>query len=152
MKDKKDITLFERYLTGEIGIEFKSCLYFFAQLFFYCVYRLCTGRTEAGILHMGEMILACYIICYMQVYLFGNFDEADTLGLKEIAGMLICTVLYTVLSFVCKWFEGNIWVILGFAAYIIVVYICIFLIYKIKRKIDDKKLNEDLKMFQTGRR
>ena len=152
MKDKKGITLFERYLTGEIGIEFKACLYFFTQLFFYCVFRLCTGRTEAGILHMGEMIFACYIICYLQVYLFGNFDEADACGLKEIAGMLICTAVYTGLSFVCKWFEGSILLSLGFAAYVIFVYICTFLIYKIKRKIDDKKLNEDLKMFQSGRR
>ena len=152
MEDKKKPTLFERYLTKEIGIEFKACLYFFTQLFFYSVFRLCTGRTEASIPHMAEMIFACYIIGYIQVYLLWNFDEADSLGLKEIAGMLICTALYTGLSFLCKWFEGNIWVTLGFAAYIILAYICTFLVYKVKRNIDDKKLNEDLKMFQSGRR
>ena len=30
----KKPTLWERYLTKEIGIEFKACLYFFALLFF----------------------------------------------------------------------------------------------------------------------
>ena len=152
MKDKKKITLFERILTREIGIEFKACLYFFTQLFFYSVFRLCTGRTDAEILHMAEMIFACYIICYIQVYLLWDFDEADNLGFKEIAGMLICTAIYTGLSFVCKWFEGNFRVYAGFAAYVIFTYICAFLVYKVKRKIDDKKLNEDLKMFQSGRR
>lgn len=33
MKDKKKLSLWELYLTKEIGIEFKSCLYFFAFLF-----------------------------------------------------------------------------------------------------------------------
>ena len=27
--DKKKVSLWERYLTKEIGIEFKACLYFF---------------------------------------------------------------------------------------------------------------------------
>ncbi len=34
MSDKRKTTLWERYLTTEIGIEFKACLYFFAILFF----------------------------------------------------------------------------------------------------------------------
>ena len=151
MKDKQHISLWERYLTREIGIEFKACLYFFALLFFYSVYRLCTGRTEAGILHMAEMIFACYVMGYLQVYIFRNFDEADRLGAWEIAGMLICTALYAVLSALLGWFDGRIAVTIGMAAYILVTYFCVFLIYKTKREIDDKKLNEDLKLFQSGR-
>ena len=143
------VTLWERYLTREIGIEFKACLYFFAVLFFYSVFRICTGRFEAGILHMAEMIFACYLIGYLQVYVFWDFDEADTLGNKELFGMACCTFIYTALSFFLKWFDGKLLVSLGFAAYMIVSYICVFLIYKSKRKIDDKKLNEDLRLFQS---
>ena len=77
MDGKKKISLWEAYLTREIGIEFKACLYFFAILFFYCVYRLINGSREAGILEMAEMIVTCYIIGYIQVYVFGNFDEAE---------------------------------------------------------------------------
>ena len=58
-------SLWERYLTKEIGIEFKACLYFYALLFFYCVYRVCVGSTVAEILHMAEMIFLTYIVGYV---------------------------------------------------------------------------------------
>ncbi|WP_026516110.1 DUF3021 family protein [Butyrivibrio sp. MC2021] len=149
MKDKKKTTLWERYLTKEIGIEFKACLYFFAILFFYSMYRICIGSLEASIIHMAEMIFACYIIGYVQVYLLWNFDEADSVGAKEIAGVIICTAIYSLLSYFLRWFDKNIYVTLGLAAYVLVTYICVILIYKTKRNIDDKKLNEDLALFKT---
>ena len=62
MKDKKRVSLWERYLTKEIGIEFKACLYFFAMLFFYCMYRVCIGQYYASILHMAEMIFLTYAV------------------------------------------------------------------------------------------
>ena len=150
MKDKKKLSLWELYLTKEIGIEFKSCLYFFAFLFFYCVYRVCLGIYDASILHMTELIFTCYIIGYIQVYLLWNYDEADRLGLKEAFGMIGCTAVYCIISYVFNWFAKDLLVTLLFAAYILLVYFCVYLIYKYKRKIDDKKLNEDLKFFQTS--
>ena len=149
MKNNEKTTLWERYLTKEIGIEFKACLYFFAILFFYCMYRILTGSLDASIIHMAEMIFACYIIGYIQVYLLWNFDEADTVGVREIAGVAICTLIYSLLSHFLGWFDGNIYVTLGLAAYLIVTYVCVILIYKTKRNIDDKKLNEDLALFKT---
>ena len=146
---KKKISLWELYLTKEIGIEFKSCLYFFAFLFFYCVYRMLNGIFDASILHMTEQIFTCYIIGYIQVYLFNNFDEADSLKGKEFAGMAICTFLYCAVSDVGKWFDRSILVTLLFAAYVLLTYLCVFLIYKSKRQIDDKILNEELRLFQT---
>ena len=150
MSKKNKLTLWERYLTKEIGIEFKACLYFFAILFFYCMYRLVLGIYDAGMLHMAEMILSAYIIGYLQVYVFWNFDEADTLGGREWLGIGVCTVIYSLLSYFLKWFDKNIWVTVGFAVYVVVMYICVFFIYKSKRRIDDKKLNEDLRLFQAG--
>ena len=149
MKNNEKTTLWERYLTKEIGIEFKACLYFFAILFFYCMYRILTGSLDASIIHMAEMIFACYIIGYIQVYLLWNFDEADAVGVREIAGVAICTLIYSLLSHFLGWFDGNIYVTLGLAAYLIVTYVCVILIYKTKRNIDDKKLNEDLALFKT---
>lgn len=148
-KDKSRVTLWELYLTKEIGIEFKACLYFFAILFFYCVVRLIGGSFVAEMLHMLEMILACYVIGYIQVYLLWNFDEADTLGGKEILGIAVCTVIYSVLSYVFKWFDRSLLATMIFAAYILLCYVCVFFIYKSKRYIDDKKLNEDLRIFQS---
>ena len=149
MNNNKKPTLWELYLTKEIGIEFKACLYFFALLFFYCMYRIINGVYDASILHMAELIFTCYIIGYIQVYLLWNFDEADSLGGKEVLGIVICTVIYTFLSWLLNWFDKSIMVSLLFGAYILLVYFCVYLIYKWKRIIDDKKLNEDLKLFQT---
>ncbi|MBQ9867291.1 MAG: DUF3021 family protein [Lachnospiraceae bacterium] len=148
MDDRNKLKLWERYLTKEIGIEFKACLYFFAVLFFYCVYRLVNGVHEAGILHMTEMILSCYIIGYIQVYLFDNFDESDSFKARHWLGVVCCTLAYTLLSYFLAWFDKKLWLSLGFAAYILLVYFCVFLIYRSKRRIDDKILNEELKLFQ----
>ena len=149
MKERKRVSLWELYLTKEISIEFKACLYFFAFLFFYCMYRVIGGVYDASILHMTELILACYIIGYIQVYLLWNFDEADKLGEKEILGIALCTAVYTAISWLFNWFDKNIIATVLFAAYILLVYFCVYLVYKYKRIIDDKKLNEDLKLFQT---
>ena len=149
MKDKKRVTLWELYLTKEIGIEFKACLYFFSILFFYCVYRMIGGSFVADILHMTEMIFTCYIIGYLQVYVLWNFDEADEFGLKVCIGTAICTLIYCGISYLFSWFDKNLLVTGLFAIYIIVVYLCVFLIYKSKRIIDDKRLNEDLRLFQS---
>ena len=149
MKKDSGLTLWERYLTKEIGIEFKACLYFFAILFFYCVYRMLQSTFDAEILHMAEMIVTCYIIGYIQVYLFDNFDEADAIGIRECVGMAVCTLLYCLVSYFGGWFEKKIAVTLILAAYILITYLCVFLVYRSKRMIDDKKLNEELRLFQT---
>ena len=117
MKEDKNLSFWERYLTNEIGIEFKACLYFFAILFFYCVYR---------------------VIC-----------EADELKGREIAGITVCTLIYCALSYVFGWFVKNLTATIVFAVYLVIVYLCVFLIYRIKRRIDDKKLNEELKQFKA---
>ena len=149
MREEKKLTLWERYLTKEIGIEFKACLYFFAILFFVCVFRMINGTFSVSIAHMAEMIFTCYIIGYMQVFLFGNFDEADTLGLREYAGVTVCTLLYCGVSVLGGWLDRKVLATLIFAAYILLTYVCVILIYCSKRRIDDKKLNEELKLFQT---
>ena len=147
----KKPSLWERYLTKEIGIEFKACLYFFALLFFYCIYRICTGNVVAEILHMAEMIFLAYLIGYLQVFVLWNFDEADHLGRKECIGIAVCTAIYTVVSYLLKWFDRNLYVTVGFAAYVIFLYVCVYLVYKCRRKIDDKILNADLELFKTRR-
>ena len=128
MKNDRKLTIWEAYLTKEIGIEFKACLYFFAILFFYCCYRMINHTFDASILHMAEMIFTCYIIGYIQVYLFANFDEADRLGTKEITGIVVCTIIYSLVSYFGNWFEKRIVVTLIMAAYILLTYFCVFII------------------------
>ena len=97
---------------------------------------------------MLEMVWTAYILEWVQVLVHCDFDEVDRLGLKEWI-MIVCgSVAYTVAGHFFGWFDGNIAVVLGFGAYMIVSYLCTFWVYAIKRSIDAKMLNSDLKKFQ----
>lgn len=142
------MSLLERYLAVEIGIEFKACLYFFCILFFYSMYRLLCGSMEASILHMGEMIFLTYGMGYIQKYILDNFDEADRWGFREIGFLLLCVGIYTAVSYWGGWFDRRIPATAFYASFMTLAYICGFLVYKVKRTLDAKQLNEDLRVFQ----
>lgn len=146
--EKTKLSLLERYLVVEIGIEFKACIYFFSILFFYSMYRLLCGSMEASILHMGEMIFLTYGMGYLQKYGLADFDEADRLGLKEIAYLLLCAGIYTIVSWLGGWFDRRMSVTILYALFMVLAYVCGFLVYKVKRTLDAKQLNEDLRAFQ----
>lgn len=147
-RDGKKMTLLERYLVVEIAIEFKACIYFFCILFFYSMYRLLGGSREAGILHMGEMILLTYGMGYLQWYVLDRFDEGERLGVRETAYLLLCAGIHTAVSWLGNWFDRGVFITVFFALYMALAYLCGFLVYKIKRVLDAKQLNEDLRAFQ----
>lgn len=147
-KKREKLSLLERYLVVEIGIEFKACLYFFCILFFYSMYRLWCGSMEASILHMAEMIFLTYGMGYFQKYILADFDEADRLGLRETGSLLLCVGIFTAASFLGGWFDRRIPVTVLYALFMVLAYVCGFLVYKVKRALDAKQLNEDLRAFQ----
>lgn len=146
--NKNFLKIFQQYLSKEIGIEFKACLYFFCILFYYSMYRLANGSVNASIIHMAEIIFTTYFMGYAQVYLLSNFDEGDCLRLREIFYIVLCSIIYTAISYVGNWFDRNVYVSIGFVFYMVFAYVCAFWVYKIKRTIDGKFLNDDLKKFQ----
>lgn len=143
---------FQRYLSREIAIEYKACLYFFAFLAFYSIYLLCHKVYAVEILCMVEMIMATYFIGYLQVYLLRNFDEAEQLGKREVLAALVCTGIYTAVSFWCSWFDRNPGVSALFFGYVLFCYLCVYLINKIKRRIDTEQLNDMLEAYKRGGR
>lgn len=145
------VSIWEHYLAKEIGIEFKACLYFFCILFFYSIYRLLGGIYEASIIHMAEMIGMTYVMGYIQVYVLSDFDEGESLRGKEIFYMIFCALIYTGISFLAGWFDRKTGVSICFFVYIIITYLCAFLVYRSKRRIDEKLLNNDLKRFKERR-
>ncbi len=149
--NKKIHNFLESYLTKKIGTEIKCCLTFFLILCFYCVYRWLTGYTQAGIINMLEMVLLAYVLQWIQVLIHSDFDEVDRLGIKEWLLVLLGSFAYAVAAHFLGWFDKNILVDIGFWFYMVVAYLCTFLIYKIKRFIDAKHLNEDLKRFHEHR-
>lgn len=144
----KKMSLLERYLVVEIAIEFKACIYFFSILFFYSTYRLIGGSREADVLHMGEMILLTYGMGYFQRYVLGNFDEGERLGVRETLYLFLCVGIFAAVSYLGNWFGRSALGTVLFALFMVVAYLCGFLVYKLKRVLDAKQLNEDLRAFQ----
>ena len=138
----------KKYLSSEIGIEFKAGLYFFTILFFYCLYRIGQGSFQADIIIMAEMIFVAYVMGYIQVFLLGNFDEGESFGIREGLSSLLCSALYTATSFVLNWYDRSIMATMAFLLYMLFCYICMFLVYKIKRDIDTELLNQELEEFK----
>lgn len=139
----------KRFLYSEIGIEFKACLYFCVILFFYFVYQILQGSLTASIIIMTEMIFTAYFIGYIQVYLLHNFDELEHFGKKEGAFAVICSVVYTLASYLLNWYDKNWLATVLFFCYLLLVYLCVFLIYKIKRDADTIRLNRELEQFKN---
>ena len=138
----------KKYLSSVIGIEFKAGLYFFTILFFYCLYRIGQGSFQADIIIMAEMIFGAYVMGYIQVFLLGNFDEGESFGIREGLSSLLCSALYTVTSFILNWYDRNIMATAAFFFYMLFCYVCMFLVYKIKRDIDTELLNQELEEFK----
>ena len=149
--NKPGISKWESFLAKEIGIEFKACLYFYCILFYYCIYRLTLGSFHADILSMAEMILTTYLMGYLQVYMLSDFDESDTLHAKGWISLIFCSLLYTGVAYLGRWFCLDTAAYVAFFFYMVFAYFCAFLVYKLKRIIDEKHLNQDLKAFQERR-
>ena len=148
MKQSEKRNWFQSYLSKEISIDYKACAYFLCILAFYCVYLMLQGIYKVSILYLAEIFVSTYVIGYIQVYLFWNFDEADHLGTKEILGMLLSVGMYTLAGFFLGWFEKE-WD--WFAIYLIFIFLSIFTVNYMKRKLDTKELNQMLKGFKEGR-
>lgn len=148
MHKKKQGEGFRKYLETEVQVEYKACLYFFAILFFYCCYLLLQGVYAARILYMAEMIFCTYIIGYIQICLLGNFDEAEHFGGREFLSAAGCTAAYTLVSYLCGWFDKRPDATAWFAAFLLFGYACLFLVNKIKRGADTKRLNRLLVRYQ----
>ena len=148
---KKIWSFIEQYLTRKIGAEIKCCLTFLLIVTYYCIYRWICGFTQAGIIHMLQMVMVAYVLQWIQVLLHSDFDEVDRLSMKEWLLIMIGSAVYTLAGYLFGWFDGNIVVVIGFGVYMIVAYLCTFWVYAIKRAIDAKMLNNDLKQFKERR-
>ena len=145
LKDK-----LKRVLSNEIAIEYKASLYTLCIMVFYCIYLLCCGIYSADIFFLLQTFCTAYVIVYIQYYLLENPDEAERLGLSRLLGILCCVLLYTVMSYFWNWFDRNLFVTTLFFVYMINIYLCVFLVNKIKRVIDTNRLNHLLTEFKKG--
>ena len=152
MKDAKrklDIVIF---MAKEAGIELKAALYFWCILFFYSAFRMLQGNWEAEIIHLFQMIFTTYVMGYLQMYVFSNFDEGERFTGKSFLYSVICSAIYTVVAYTFCWFDASYGALAIFFCYILLAYLCAWWMYKVKRIGDTKVLNADLKAFQERSR
>ena len=145
---KKIIQIFKIYLRHEIDIDFKACTYFFCMTFFYSMAQLWRGVYSVRLLTLAEILAANYVICYVQTYLFHDFDESDSFGRNEIIGITVCTGLYLAASWLFHWFDKSMAVTALYGAFVVLCYICVILCYIVKRRLDTKKLNHLLEAYK----
>lgn len=138
----------KKFIFLEIGIEIKACLYFSVILFYYLMYQILQGSFYASIVLMIEMVLTAYAMNYVQVYLLKNFDEAEKFDIKVTLLSIICAAVYTAISYLLSWYDRSVIATAGFFAYMLLCYLCVFLIYKIRRDIDTRELNQELEAFK----
>ena len=142
---------FRKYLSYEIAIDIKTCIYFFMILFYYFTWQIIRGSLTADIVLMVEMLASAYVMGYIQMYLLGNFDEAEKLGKGEWLKIVLGSLTYAVASYALTWFARNLIATVLFFLYMVLCYGCIFLTYKIKRDIDTTQLNRELEQFKKGK-
>lgn len=94
------------------------------------------------------MIGLTYAMGYVQMYLLSNFDEGYHVGKRGLLYAVLCSLFYTGISFLCKWFDQSRAVSVGFFFYMLLIYGCAFLVYRSKREIDERLLNDELRAFQ----
>ncbi|MCM1038476.1 MAG: DUF3021 domain-containing protein [Roseburia sp.] len=139
----------KKFLSLEIGIEIKACLYFAIILFYYFLYCILQGSFYASIPQMAEIVLTAYAMSYLQVYVLKNFDEAERFDKNVTIMSVLCSAIYTTVSYALSWFDKNRTATLCFFAYMLLTYTCVFLIYKLKRDIDTALLNRELEHFKN---
>ncbi len=142
----------KKFISLEIAIEIKACLYFGMILFFYFVFRVWRGSFTADIIQMTEMVLTAYVMNYLQVYVMHNFDEAEQFGVSVIIQCIVCSSLYAMASFFFGWYERIKAVSAGFFLYMLLSYLCTFFIFKIRRDLDTSRLNQELEDFKNRKK
>lgn len=138
----------EKLLAAEIGIEFKAALYFYSIMFFYFGYKIISGTFYADIVILIEMVVCTYIMGFVQVFMLGNFDEAEKITWKEIIKAVVCSLVYTSVSYLGAWFDRGIAVTVIFFFFVMIFYGCTYWLYSVKRTVSTKELNIELEAFK----
>ncbi len=138
----------EKFIAAEIGIEFKAALYFYSIMFFYFAFQFITGSRQAEIIILLEMVAATYAIGYIQVFLLGNFDEAEQFTWIEALKIIGCSLLYTGLSWLLGWFDRQPFYTALFFVFMLIFYGCTCWLYAVRRQVTTRELNQELDAFK----
>lgn len=138
----------EKFLSNEMEIEQKAPLYCYTIMFFYFAYRLWAGSFSASVAVLVEIICLTYGMGFVQLYLLHNFDEAGQFTWKVALKMLLCSLIYTAVSWLGGWFDRNVIVTAVYFIFMLLCYGCVYWFYSVKRTITTKQMNAELTAFK----
>jgi len=139
----------DKFFLSEIGIEFKAALYFYSMLFFYMGSRLIDGSRQMEIFTVLQMMAATYVMAFVQVFLLGNFDESERIGIRQMLLAAGCSLVYTAAGWLLCWFDRDIAINAVFFVFMLVCYGCTFWLYSFRRSATTKQLNDELEAFKN---
>lgn len=142
------MTRVEQFLLKELGIEFKASLYFYTIFFFYFAYRIWCGSTQASLFVLVEMIVTTYFMGYLQVFLLGNFDEAETVDVSVVIKVLCSSLVYSGISYLGNWFDKNLMVTFIYFVFMLLCYGCVYWTYSFRRAVSTKEMNRELQAYK----
>ncbi len=138
----------DKFLSREIEIEFKAALYFYTILFFYFACQLFSGSMTADIIIIIEMIVTAYVMGFVQVYMLGNFDEAEQFTRKEALKIVGCSAAYSIVSYLGGWFERDLLITAIYFVFMFAAYGSAYWLYSVRRAVNTREMNRELEAFK----
>ncbi len=138
----------EKFLSREMEIEQKSPLYCYTIMFFYLGSRLLAGSLSASVAVVAEIIILTYAMGYVQLYLLGSFDEAERLTWSVMLRAVLCSLIYTAVSWLGSWFDRSPAITAVFFVFMLLCYGCVYWFFRIKRRLTTKQMNSELSAYK----
>lgn len=136
------------FIAKEIEVEQKSPLYCYTILGFYLGFQLLSGSSSASIWVIVEIVAATYIMGFVQLYLMGSFDEAERLTAKNILFAVICSLVYTAVSWLGGWFGRSLPITALFFAFMLLCYGCVYWFFSVRRSVTTRQMNSELAAYK----
>jgi Protein of unknown function (DUF3021). len=140
-----------RYCSWELKNDFASSTYFAIIILMYCITRFILGIKEVDIFVIFEMYITIYVLSTLQKLILDDekeYDEKTFIGRAAFISIFSVIVIVAV-SILGKWFEGMpLWTAITIYTMLIISYLTVWIILKLEKKYDTKKLNQQLANFK----
>lgn len=136
-----------RYCSWELKNDFASSTYFTIIILMYCITRFILGIKEVDILVIFEMYITIYVLSTVQKLILDDEKEYSekTFICKAVFISIFSVIVIVAASILGKWFEGMpLWTAITTYAMLIISYMTVWIILKLEKKYDTKKLNQQL--------
>jgi hypothetical protein len=142
-----------KWCSWEMKNEFMASGYFAAMLFMYCIIQWIYGEKQVDIVILIEMFAVNYVLSTLHKIFLDDEKDYSTNDFVIRATILSVVSLGAIIiaSKIWGWFDGMpLWV--GLSTYLILVisYIMVWILFKLRKKYDTEELNEQLSNYKKS--